>query len=351
MGRAVVAILLSNPLPVAAAETRWQWAPLGLATANSDNVHGRCLATDSSGNVYVAGSFAGTSTFGKTNAPLTSFGGSDAFVASYDRHGVLRWVRKFGGPGFDTARALALDQAGNLYVAGGYGGPAVFDSITLTQPAAGFLAKFEAATAKLLWVREGALEWTGLALDAGGNCHLVGLPVNAHHHSAAESISLARYDSNGVSRWLTNSPLPDGLRTGRHYSITLDPAGNIHVFAHPGHPTDRRGSPTTGNPSLHADSREVRIASFDPGGFLKGVAGLATSRADGLRLERAILLGGDLVELRLAGASGQTVVTEASSNLPEWVPVFTNVPAGDAIRFRDPGVTGVSGRFYRLKLP
>jgi hypothetical protein len=95
----------------------------------------------------------------------------------------------------------------------------------------------------------------------------------------------------------------------------------------------------------------VRIASFDPGGFLKGVAGLATSRADGLRLERAILLGGDLVELRLAGASGQTVVTEASSNLPEWVPVFTNVPAGDAIRFRDPGVTGVSGRFYRLKLP
>jgi hypothetical protein len=68
------------------------------------------------------------------------------------------------------------------------------------------------------------------------------------------------------------------------------------------------------------------------------------------RLESVTLLGGGVVQLRFTGGTGQSIITEASGRLPDWVPVFTNVPNGGAIQFSDPGAAGVSGRFYRLKV-
>ena len=74
------------------------------------------IATDSTGNSYVIGSFGGTATFGPGEAnetTLTAAGGNDIFVANYDANGALLWAKRAGGTGFDRGHGIAKDGAGN----------------------------------------------------------------------------------------------------------------------------------------------------------------------------------------------------------------------------------------------
>ena len=89
---------------------------------------GNAIAVDPAGNSYVAGYFTGTATFG-TNT-LTSAGNTDIFLARYNSSGQLVWVRRAGGPGYDVAKGIALDASGNAYVTGAYEGEAAFDGTT-----------------------------------------------------------------------------------------------------------------------------------------------------------------------------------------------------------------------------
>ena len=74
---------------------------------------GRALALDDLGNIYVAGQ-TGSALLGQ---PLA--GGVDVFVMKLDQNGILQWVRTFGGSGNDTAFGIDLDGAGNVFVTGG----------------------------------------------------------------------------------------------------------------------------------------------------------------------------------------------------------------------------------------
>ena len=55
-------------------------------------------------------------------------------------------------------------------------------------------------------------------------------------------------------------------------------------------------------------------------------------------------------QFQIGGLSGHgEVVISASSNLLDWVPVFTNPPVNGTIQFLDTGATNKSFRFYRLE--
>lgn len=59
---------------------------------------------------------------------LTSAGGTDIFVARYDRDGNLKWAESAGGAGADEGRGIAVsDLSGEVFVAGGFQGTATFD--------------------------------------------------------------------------------------------------------------------------------------------------------------------------------------------------------------------------------
>ena len=51
----------------------------------------------------------------------------------------------------------------------------------------------------------------------------------------------------------------------------------------------------------------------------------------------------------LAGVSSQTIVVEASTNLANWQPVWTNILAGNSTNFVDPDWTNYPARFYRAR--
>ena len=85
---------------------------------------GDAVAVDAAGNTYVAGRFGSAGlTVGTTvlnNAANT--GTTDVLVAKYSPAGVVLWATRLGGSGDDAPAALAVDAAGNAYVAGNFEG-------------------------------------------------------------------------------------------------------------------------------------------------------------------------------------------------------------------------------------
>jgi hypothetical protein len=87
---------------------------------------GRDIIVDSQGFIYITG---GTSSadFPRTTGPALSTGACqnpgtagnwDVFVTKLDPTGKLVWSRLLGGPCYDRAYAIELDNRGNLYLAG-----------------------------------------------------------------------------------------------------------------------------------------------------------------------------------------------------------------------------------------
>ncbi len=101
------------------------------------------VVVDSLGNLYVAGRFSGTVDFdrGPGVVNLTS---SDAtgnvFIAKYDPLGALQWAQQvrmavtFAADAEEFAVKLALDAAGNVYIATEFNTSATLGTFTVTNP-------------------------------------------------------------------------------------------------------------------------------------------------------------------------------------------------------------------------
>jgi len=121
-----------------------------LSSSGADGITG--ISIDNSGNVYVTGSFGGTTDFdpgvGVTN--LTNSGSQDAFVAKYNSAGVFQWAFKIGSTNYDIGYSICNDLAGNVLIAGDFMGTVDFDPaapvVNFTSPAGdAFLAKYTPA--------------------------------------------------------------------------------------------------------------------------------------------------------------------------------------------------------------
>jgi hypothetical protein len=144
---------------------------------------GRSVVVDSSGNVYVTGSFVGTADFDPdgNSANLTAVG-FDVFVWKLSTAGALAWARQARASGFSDGTAIDVDSSGNVYVAGSFTGTADFDrdgnSANLT--AVGFdvfVWKLSSAGA-LVWARQARAsdfsDGTSIDVDSSGNVYVAG---------------------------------------------------------------------------------------------------------------------------------------------------------------------------------
>ncbi len=97
------------------------------------------VAVDASGNVYIAGDSTNVVGLPTTAGPFGPTGAQDGYVAKFSNDGsTLLYATYFGGSAGDTASALAVDAAGDIYVAGTTGSndfPTVNGADTTLVPA------------------------------------------------------------------------------------------------------------------------------------------------------------------------------------------------------------------------
>ena len=149
---------------------------------------GKAVDVDSSGNVYVAGTFGGVVDFDpdpSTTTNLTSAGSDDVFVVKFASDGTLVWARGVGGSGYDIAEGLAVDSTGNAYIAGYFTGTADFDP----DPA---VTESRAANAGMV-TEDGFL----FSLDSAGAYRWVNQVGGGPNTFSNESVMAVDVDSNG----------------------------------------------------------------------------------------------------------------------------------------------------------
>jgi FlgD Ig-like domain len=124
----------------------------------SDSQFATSVAVDNAGNVYVAGAFMGSVNFG--GGVLTSLGDRDLFLAKFNSAGVHQWSKRFGDVAEQESRTIAVDPSGNVYWAGYFYGSVNFGGGALTSLGGrdAFLAKFDAS---------GVHQWSKRVGDAG----------------------------------------------------------------------------------------------------------------------------------------------------------------------------------------
>ncbi|MGA1362800.1 MAG: hypothetical protein ACO36A_07750 [Ilumatobacteraceae bacterium] len=94
---------------------RWVKQATGTGTV------GKAVGTDSAGNVYICGTYQGSTTDfdpGPGLAQVASAGSQDFYLWSLNQSGAYRWVTTFGGSSGETCDGLDVSSSGNVVVSG-----------------------------------------------------------------------------------------------------------------------------------------------------------------------------------------------------------------------------------------
>lgn len=137
----------------------------------------QAIAVDAKGNVFLAGGFTDTLSFGEFT--LTSAGGTDVFVAALDSTGAPLWASRFGNGADQIANAIGVDAKGDVSIAGVLAGSIDFGTGGLDSKGDDdvFVAKFKGDGTPVFAKRfgeAGAQRAFALAVDVAGNLVLSG---------------------------------------------------------------------------------------------------------------------------------------------------------------------------------
>ncbi len=204
------------------------------------------LAVDSSGNVYMTGSFQsnanfdgqdpvfGSTTFRRTATGTLSNGPSesDGFVVKYNSSGTTQWVRRFGGSSSDLGTSVSIDPTdsgivitGTFYVTANFEDSDGSSKLPIASGGDrdGLLVKYSSA-GQLLWAipvgTAGTDTLSDGAVDTGGNVWVTGLLNN--------QIYLGKYQ--GTTRQLAwPAKFFSAGSVGAGNSISVDSSGTATI--------------------------------------------------------------------------------------------------------------------------
>lgn len=195
-----------------------------------DHEEGVGVSIGADGKVYVAGIFAATATFAP-GVDLTSAGEWDGFFAVYNTHGKLLLAKGVGGPGFDEGYAAVRNKRGDIVLVGAFENDATFApgaTLTSAGDTDAFLATYD-PTGNLRWaISLGGPEFDQareVTVRQSGDIYLGGrfrstaffAPGVSRTSLGGDDIFVARYTLNGDLRWVKQA---GGLGNDRTFAIT-----------------------------------------------------------------------------------------------------------------------------------
>jgi hypothetical protein len=203
---------------------------------------GNAIAVDASGNAVVTG-LSQSSNFPMLNAATGSKpGGQDAVVFKLNAAGNgLVFSTWFGSNGSDdSGNDVAVDGAGNIYVAGQVDANTLLGlgDLLLLGSSNAFLNKYSASGAALMQIQYGGGSndaANGLALDGAGNIYIVGdtsssnLPMTGGPQTSRGSAQdgfLAKFNASGTRVWSTYI---GGNEDDYANAVAVDSAGRAYV--------------------------------------------------------------------------------------------------------------------------
>ncbi|MBC7446627.1 MAG: T9SS type A sorting domain-containing protein [Hymenobacteraceae bacterium] len=253
----------------------WLWAVRTPANSFSS-----AMVLDAANNVYVAGAFTDTASFGSTQLVCTTPTAYNPFVAKLSGTGThaWQWATKATSIGDERVTALATDHAGNLYVGGHFVAPTIqFGTTTLTKVGAQdvFVAKLTTGGA-WRWARQvggvasevlndlAATATGGVALSGyfQGTNTLVGATTltNAGRANTFDGF-VARINPAGAIQWATRM---GGTKNDATRTVALAPTGEVYVTGFYDSPTVVIGDSVytnTSAPNNLADSFVARVTA------------------------------------------------------------------------------------------
>ncbi len=212
----------------------YEWLK-SLSGLNDDVARGVCL--DSMSNIYITGSFSGTTTIG--GQTLTSNGASDIFIAKLNSNGNLVWAKSFGSVSFDYAFDIDCEPGGNFFITGGFRQTMTLMPNTTITSSGGldlFTAKFN-TNGDCLWAKTA----TGLASEYGNeivigdnnNICVIGNTTgqmifgsDTLFHTDSTDLFIASYNSVGNLLWVKGIP---GYGNAGARGVDIDILGNTVV--------------------------------------------------------------------------------------------------------------------------
>jgi uncharacterized delta-60 repeat protein len=222
---------------------------------NDDRGYG--VVVDSSGNVYCTGR---TDSYGA--------GDDDILLVKYDENGLLLWNRTWGGSGGDRGYGIATDSLGNIYLAGETGGgnmvlvkynengvqqwnttwgvhptwdvgrAVVVDSLNYVY-LAGFNQSGIPELSDMVLVKydeNGVKQWNrywdggnfergrGVAVDSLDNVYLTG--TTGIFAAGSYDTVLVKYNGNGIEQW---NRTWGGVNREESYGVAVDSTNNIYL--------------------------------------------------------------------------------------------------------------------------
>ncbi|MBN1673319.1 MAG: SBBP repeat-containing protein [Kiritimatiellae bacterium] len=231
---------------------------------------GGCLAIDRDGSVYVAGSTEGAFD-GETNA-----GGTDLCLSKFDGGGNRLWTRIWGSPSNDVARAVCVEERGDILVAGFAAG--AFDGEPVAGSADFVLCRFDGDGNRLrtrIWGSTADDVGYALCTDREHGIHVIGYADAAlagQPHAGGSDICVTRWKDRYLD--VLNLSPADVTQTSaslRGELIDTGAAANPEIVVYWG-PSDGGTDPT-------AWSNAFALGTLEPGVFSTNLTSLSSERA------------------------------------------------------------------------
>jgi len=213
---------------------------------------GNALDLDSAGNIFLSGEFNDTVDFDPSanSDEHTAVANSDIFITKINYDGTYGWSQTFGGNGYETSLAMAIDSAGSVYATGRFELSVDFDprstlpSHNNTKISNGsfdfFITKFN-TFGTFSWIRtvggEGWDQTHDITIDQNDNVFITGefsqnvdfdpsLATDEHIAGGNRDIFISKFTNQGLYQW-TNTFGGENADFGR--GVDTDSSGNVYV--------------------------------------------------------------------------------------------------------------------------